>query len=256
MSDTLDQLAAAFAELPRDCGNRRDPGLIDTPDLRDWSRFEATPDQRRMERFIDRYDLSQRRVLHVGIGNSGLARRFAHRTREVVGITVDQPEIDRAHALALRHYRVALRNKYSDEALAGLGTFDFILDNNLTSSCCCLFHLDRLLAAYARALAPGGQIVTDRVGLAWVPPLEGRERGWSFTADDLALAARAHGLSLRTRGRLVLTLARGEAAEPAPRDRAMHALRRLVGLPREAGQWALDRAYEAVQPLIRRLRGR
>ena len=68
-----------FSELPFDCGNDISPGIIYGPDLRDWSAKATTPDQYRIEKFIDRFDLRDKRVLHVGIGNSGLAKRFHRR---------------------------------------------------------------------------------------------------------------------------------------------------------------------------------
>ena len=102
-----------FPELPFDCGNRSDPGIIYSEDLRDWSDKATTPDQWRIERYIDRFDLRGKRVLHIGIGNSGLARRFHRRVGQIVGTTIDQPEIDVAQSLALPNYAFVLHNKYS-----------------------------------------------------------------------------------------------------------------------------------------------
>jgi hypothetical protein len=47
------------------------------PALRNWSQKWTTPDQLRIERYIDRFDLRSKRILHIGIGNSGLARRVS-----------------------------------------------------------------------------------------------------------------------------------------------------------------------------------
>ena len=59
-----------FAELALDCGDNRDPGVVYNEDIRDWSDKATTPDQIRIESYIDRYDLRQKRILHIGIGDS------------------------------------------------------------------------------------------------------------------------------------------------------------------------------------------
>ena len=122
-----------FPELPFDCGKCADPGVRFSEELRDWSDKATTPDQRRMELYIDRYDLREKRILHIGIGNSGLARRFQGRVAEIVGTTIDEPEIKVAEALGLPNYRFVLHNKFSGDNQALAGSFDFILDNNPTS---------------------------------------------------------------------------------------------------------------------------
>src|SRR5438309_7963833 len=96
-----------FSDLPFDCGNANDPGIIYGPDLRDWSTKATTPDQYRIERYIDRFDLRDKRLLHVGIGNSGLAKRFHGRVKEIVGTTIDEPDIRVAQALSYPNYSIA-----------------------------------------------------------------------------------------------------------------------------------------------------
>src|SRR3954466_6599598 len=132
---------ARFPELPFDCGNSSDPGVRYCEDLRDWSDKATTPDQRRVEHFIDRFDLRDKRVLHIGIGNSGLAKRFHRRVKEIVGTTIDEPEIRVAQALELPNYIAILHNKYSGRNEGVRGRFAIIVDNNPTSPCCCIRHL-------------------------------------------------------------------------------------------------------------------
>jgi hypothetical protein len=216
-------------ELPLDCGNVVDAGIIYSEDLRDWSNKATTPDQARMERYVDRYDLRSSRILHVGIGNSGFARRFHDRVREIVGTTIDEPEIRVARSLALPNYSAVVHNKYSgvDEALEG--RFNFILDNNPTSPCCCLRHLSDMLDFYSKKLAPDGQIVTDRLGLRWVPATSNRR--WSFDFDDLAAVAAAAGLTAFRRTGSVYVLARSAPPEPGMLSRSRHIVRRIAALP-------------------------
>ncbi len=218
-----------FPELPFDCGNRTDPGVRYCEDLRDWSAKATTPDQRRIENYIDRYDLRQKRVLHIGIGNSSLAKRFHGRVKEIVGTTIDEPEIAVARALALPNYRFVVHNKFSGENDVIDGSFDFILDNNPTSPCCCMRHLAELFGFYAEKLAPDGQIVTDRLGLRWVP-VESNRR-WSFNFDDLAAAAAAAGFSAFRMNRSVYVLSQSAPAAPSLLALSRHVLRRAWMLP-------------------------
>jgi hypothetical protein len=218
-----------FPELPLDCGNRRDPGVIYSEDLRDWSDKATTPDQARMEHYVDRYDLRRARILHVGIGNSGFAKRFHARVKEIVGTTIDEPEMRVARSLDLPNYAFVLHNKFAGKDDVVEGTFDFILDNNPSSPCCCLRHLSDLFEFYLKKLATSGQIVTDRVGLGWVP--NDTNPRWRFDFDDLAAVGAAAGLSSFRMGRSVYVLSRSTPSAPDLSSRSRHLARRIAMLP-------------------------
>ena len=241
-----------FPELRFDCGNDDDPGIIYSEDLRDWSDKATTPDQRRIEKYIDRFDLHDKRILHIGIGNSGLAKRFHPRVREIVGTTIDQPEIDVAKSLSLPNYKFVLHNKYAGRDQAVRGTFDFIIDNNPTSPCCCVRHLAALFDFYAAKLADGGQIVTDAQGLKWVPA-DSHAR-WSFDFDDLAEVGALAGLSAFRANRSVYVLSRLAPAAPAFGSMARHIGRRARALPgqivRHGPRALVRRARKSVKWLL------
>lgn len=203
-----------FAGLPVDCRNSVDPGIYEIPDLRNWSCTATTADQRRMENYVDRHNLAGKRILHIGVGSSGLARRFSARVADIVGTTIDREEIAKGNLLGLPNYTVRLQNKFTSDAHDGLGVFDFIFDNNLTSMCCCLTHLTHLLEYYSAKLGPGGQLVTDRVGLGWIPDLAECNPRWSFDFQDLECAANAVGLKAFRIDRNVYVLSRTEPARP------------------------------------------
>lgn len=221
--------ARHFPGLPFDCGEISDPGVRFSEDLRDWSHKATTPDQRRMERYIDRYDLRRKRILHIGVGNSSLAKRFHRRVKEIVGTTVDQPEIDVAASLGFSNYRVVMHNKYAgtDEGLDQ--AFDFILDNNPTSPCCCFRHFSTMLDFYARKLSNDGQVVTDLMGLQWVP--DDANPRWSFDFEDLAIVAQQAGLSPHRIDGRVFVLSRSPPARPGLLPLARHLARRAWMLP-------------------------
>lgn len=223
---------ARFPQLPEDCGASINPGVFFDPSHRDWSRRGTTKDQRRIEEYIDRFDLGSKRILHVGVGNSGLAKRFRGRFREVVGTTVDQPEVDWGSGLGIPGYRVLLQNKYANTADLLPGRFDFIVDNNPTSACCCLRHLATLFELYREKLEDGGQVVTDQLGLSWIP--ENGIPRFSFDFDDLASVAAVSGLSAHRVNRHIYVLACGPLPSASKVALARHRVRLAASLPRRA----------------------
>lgn len=146
---------------------RRDCGASEpTPDYRDVSFAHAeSPDQAEILDVVGPTLGAGARVLHVGVGSSALARRFAARVAWVEGITVVPGEVDVAPALP--NYRVSLLNKYAP-ALGGLeGPFHLVVDNNPGSFACCRRHFTAMMDAYAALLAPSGRLVTHRRGARW-----------------------------------------------------------------------------------------
>lgn len=203
-----------FPGLPVNCGNSANPGLADVAEWRDWTSQPTTPDQLRIEDYLDAFDLGGKRILHVGVGNSGLARRFAARAMDIVGTSVVQSEVEQAAALAIPNYRAVVHNKHMGADTAIGGRFDFIVDNNPTTFCCCLTHLEAMLEFYASSLAPGGQIVTDRVGLGWTTGAPGSNSRWGFTFDDLAAVAQLAGLAAYRVSDFIYVVSREPPASP------------------------------------------
>jgi len=240
-NERLAQLTAErFEGLPRSCGNSVDPGVVTAADWRDWSRNETSVDQARIEDYLDRFPLAGKRILHVGIGNSSLARKFSDRVGEIVGISIDPPELARAQSLGLANYPTVERNKYAGLGLDIEGPFDFIIDNNVTSACCCLTHLLGLLDGYRERLAPGGQILTDREGLGWIPQAAGLNPRWRFTLEDLASVAELAGLSAEPIGANLVTLSCGGRSTPTAGARSASLVRR--------GAKALSRRAKRLRP--------
>lgn len=196
----LDVLETQFPELLRDCGERQAPGLSIAEEWRDWSERPTTPDQLAIERYLAGCDLKQRRILHVGTGNSSLARRFHGTAGEIVGLTINPEEVELAERLALPGYRVLPRNKYlADSSVLG-GPFDFIVDNNPTTFACCLRHFGAMMRFYGKNLAPGGQLLTERLGLGWVCDATKQDPRWGFDFADLAAAGAMLGLKAYREG--------------------------------------------------------
>jgi hypothetical protein len=185
--------ATRFADLPIHCDSP-EPGVDDTEEWRDWTVFETTPDQLRIENYLATQNLLGKSILHVGVGNSSLAQRFSARASRIVGTTIAKSEKIYGDSLQISSYIVEMNNKYSGKPIVSGSNFDFIVDNNPSTFACCLTHLMAMMQLYRDSLSPNGQILTDRAGLGWVANDPGANPRWKFDFDDLAMVAQQVGL--------------------------------------------------------------
>lgn len=191
------------------CANLDNPGApIDAPTHLDFTERRTTRDQLAIEAVLSEMDLSAARLLHVGVGDSGLAKRFSSRCRHIDGITVSQNELDMAQATGIPNYRSFLINKYHRDFLRLEPGYDVIVDNNLASFVCCLYHLAQMFEHYRWALKPGGRILTDQRGMDWVV----RDRRWRMTADDLNHAGARFGFTATRLTETVFALMRNSSS--------------------------------------------
>jgi hypothetical protein len=171
-----------YATYQEFCGNREQPWVTRISEAIEWTQQETTRDQACIEDVLDTMTVTGASLLHVGVGNSKFAQRFASRARRIDGLTVHQNEKTRADALGIRNYTVYELNKYSPEFVAVITqTYDFIIDNNLASFACCKYHFAVMVENYLRVLAPHGQILTCQIGMDAVHG----EFGWVMTYADL-----------------------------------------------------------------------
>jgi hypothetical protein len=183
-----------FSALPLTCGNDASPGLDEVEEWREWSHQDTTPDQRRIEDYLDTWDLTGLSILHVGIGNSQFAARFSLRARRIVGFTLSRLEAQQGERLGLPNYRPVVCNKYRRDAFKHLDRFDIVVDNNPSTFACCRRHFIDMMSSYARLIEPTGMLVTDRVGLGWVVSTPGAHPRWSFDFADWAAIGSLYGL--------------------------------------------------------------
>ncbi|MGA7932758.1 MAG: hypothetical protein WCA35_04195 [Kovacikia sp.] len=176
-------LKSGYLNCIEHCGNLETAGMaLDQDALVDYSIVETTPDQIRIETVLKTLDWQGKNLLHVGVGNSQLAKNFASGLNLLNGLTVSVNEKNKADSLGLKNYRVYLISKYSrDLVLLISDKYDFIVDNNLASFACCKFHFYQMMDTYLWALKPGGQILTDQTGMNW---FVGDPR-WRLTYRDL-----------------------------------------------------------------------
>lgn len=174
-----------YDDCPEVCGRLDEPGLaLDMPRWIDHTELDTTVDQARIEAVLEHLPLGPDvQILHVGVGNSRFAQRFAPRVGWIDGLTVCDPEQRLADSLAIPNYRVYLLSKYSREFLTTIGrSFDYVVDNNLASFACCKYHFYRMLDNYLWCLRPAGRVLTDQRGMDWTVDDDPR---WQLTYDDL-----------------------------------------------------------------------
>jgi hypothetical protein len=182
---------SAFQECQDLCDRLENPGVpLDSDRFIDSSRKQTTVDQSRIEEVMEGLPCDGLRILHVGVGNSSLARRFASRADAIMGLTLSSNEKSLSDTLGLPGYTVLLLNKYGRglQSLATTG-YDLIVDNNLASFACCKFHFYRMLDSYVALLVTGGMILTDQRGMDWTAG----DTRWRLAYRDLeSLGSKFH----------------------------------------------------------------
>jgi hypothetical protein len=154
-----------YANYREYCGSEQ-PGVASNDEAIDWTRQETTPDQARIEAVLDTMALAGAQLLHVGVGNSKFAQRFAGRVRCIDGLTVHQNEKIYAETLEISNYTVHVLNKYGREVRSALShTYRYVIDNNLASFACCRKHFFVMLENYLSVLRSQGQILTCQIGM-------------------------------------------------------------------------------------------
>jgi hypothetical protein len=172
-----------FDGLPHDCGNDKAPGIDDPPEWQSWTEKRTTSGQVRIEDQLENLLQPTSSILHVGAGNSGFGRRFAARVGRIVALTIHDEERVFGEQLGIENYQVIMANKFSREADAISGYFDFIVDPNPSTYVCCVFHFARMMVTYADLLKrDGGLLLTEQRGLGWVSMTN--NPNWSLAWED------------------------------------------------------------------------
>jgi hypothetical protein len=183
-----------FGNLPLRCSEHKYPGIADQKGWTDWSNHETTPDQLRIEKHLLNFVNKSSRILHVGVGNSKLAIRFAPLVKNIVGMTIVPAEVRLGQSLAIENYQVLLWNKYHKWHDGHGSRFDAIVDNNPSTFACCVYHMMEMFTWYAESLEPSGAIFTDRTGLEQVLKHTERTESDTLNFDSWAMIGRCFGL--------------------------------------------------------------
>jgi hypothetical protein len=202
--------ASAYETCPEVCGNLENPGVaLDMPLWIEHTDLDTTVDQLRIEEALSLMDWRNKNILHIGVGNSRFARRFASGAALIDGLTVCRSELDRAQSLGIPNYTVYFLNKYGREFLLTLTNhYDFVIDNNLASYACCKYHFYRMLDNFLWAMKPGAMILTDQRGMDFTVA----EKRWVLCYQDLQALQRKFPVRVARINDTVFAIAREAAA--------------------------------------------
>ena len=216
LDSALVAIIPRLAVLTSDCGRKEIPGIDEVPEWQDFSERETTNDQLRIEEVIVSSGIGLGgALLHIGIGNSGLAQRLGAKFNRITGITIQQGEIEKALGFGLPNYTVSFDNKHVEGLAKRLdGPFDVIVDNNPTTFCCCRAHLIAMMENFNALLAPGGMLLTDRKGLRWTT--QPNDPQWGFRPVEWVALGALCGLQAVSCTDFVIGLRRPLAAEGLP----------------------------------------
>lgn len=196
-----------------DCGREpsiEDYGGLETLDsyLVDYSRAQTTPDQEELNAWLLQQAIDRASMLHVGAGNSSVARLSASRARWITSVTVSENEKLVADSLALANYSCALINKYSTSFSNSVeaAPYDFILDNNLASFVCCQRHFETYMRGLVSLMAEDGILATHWLGMQWICEADAFrvDAAWRLDAHTLGIIADAFCLTTERHGDIFL----------------------------------------------------
>jgi 2-polyprenyl-3-methyl-5-hydroxy-6-metoxy-1,4-benzoquinol methylase len=139
-----------------------------------WEDRTVTTDELDIIKFLDsKKDTKFKSVLHVGIGNSYFAKKFASRFN-ITGITISQKEITKGKSMNLKNYQAYLIDKYSTQFKDFLdkNTFDLIIDTNLKSYTCCQETFEFMISNIFQSINPNGMLITSINGMKWFKDLK------------------------------------------------------------------------------------
>ena len=138
-----------------------------------WEDRAITTDELDIINFLDNEkDIKFKSVLHIGVGNSYFAKKFARRFN-ITGITISQEEVKKANSMNLINYQVYLLDKYSTQFKNFLSknTFDLIIDTNLKSYTCCQETFEFMISNIFKSINSNGMLITSTNGMKWFKDL-------------------------------------------------------------------------------------
>jgi hypothetical protein len=130
----------------------------------DWSEHPPSQDEQRIIEHLKRHGpYTRKTLLHIGIGNSTLAKEIRTFDR-IDGLTVTQKEVEKAYSLKLENYDVHMCNKHTIFFL-DLPRYDVIVDNGILTFTDCEICSFNLFYSFLRLLKSGGEVLTDSFGM-------------------------------------------------------------------------------------------
>lgn len=132
-----------------------------------WENNSETTDEKEIYNYLRKNKIKNKKILHVGIGNSHIATKFSN-NNYIVGITIAKEEFYFAKKLKLNNYKIYMINKYSKKLkILSKNKFDIIIDANLKSYACCQNAFKTMFSFFAIILKKNGFIISNKRGMSW-----------------------------------------------------------------------------------------
>ena len=149
-----------------------------------WEEKKATTDEIEIVSFLLNYQKKNniKNILHIGIGNSYLAKKLRKFKFKIDGITISKSEYNLAIKEGIKNYKVFLINKYSNDLqiFKKSRKYDLIIDCNLKSYSCCVKSFNFFFNNLNSMLKKNSLILTSRKGMNWSKFLK-RKLSFNFT---------------------------------------------------------------------------
>jgi len=139
-----------------------------------WENRGSTSDEIGITNFLkNNFYLTNKKILHVGIGNSDFARQFCD-NNQVYGITISKKETEYGNNLKLKNYHTFFFDKHSINFIKFFQNykFDYIIDSNLKSYSCCEESFNFMFNNFKNILNKNGIIILSRKGMNWCKKLK------------------------------------------------------------------------------------
>tara|TARA_B100000902_G_C27086623_1_gene801659 strand:+ start:126 stop:764 length:639 start_codon:yes stop_codon:yes gene_type:complete len=135
-----------------------------------WENRSTTRDEREIIKFLIRniQIINNKKILHVGIGNSSLGNNITKYSKFIDGITISINEVKLSNKYNC-YKNIHICNKYNLNDLSPkIGNkYDIIIDQGIKQYTCCNQHFIDLFCFYMKNLEDGGILITSKYGMAW-----------------------------------------------------------------------------------------
>ena len=136
-----------------------------------WEKKSTTRDEREIIDYLkeNRHIIKDKKILHVGIGNTEFGKIFSKDVTFIDGLTISVPE--KRLGLKNKCYRnIHICNKYNMNDMNNFildNKYDIILDQGIKCYTCCYEHFLDLISFYKNHLEDDGKIIISKHGMSW-----------------------------------------------------------------------------------------
>jgi len=135
-----------------------------------WENHSTSRDEKEIINYLNKNLnlIINKKILHIGIGNSEFAIKFSKYTLFIDGITISGKE--KINATKYNCYRnIHICNKYNLNDMKTIikDNYDLIIDQGIKCYTCCQPHFEELFKFYILKLLKNGLFITSNYGMNW-----------------------------------------------------------------------------------------